>query len=134
MIMWLLWKKKIDNVGKFGENYATRYLKKRGYKILARNWYNAKGKRLGEIDIVARRNDGVIVFVEVKTRVVLHGDQDILPEEQITRSKLHKLERIAQCYMAENSLWADAWQCDAIAVVVKDDVVVDVRYLENIYF
>lgn len=49
--------------GKAGEVLALRYLKKKGYKILERNYTCP----LGEIDIVAR-DKKTIVFVEVKTR------------------------------------------------------------------
>jgi len=50
-------------VGDRGENAVARYLKLRGYRILARN-YTVKS---GEIDIIARRFS-YIVFIEVKTR------------------------------------------------------------------
>ncbi len=46
-----------------GENLAGKFLKKRGYKILKRN-YSGKS---GEIDIIAY-DKGTISFVEVKTR------------------------------------------------------------------
>lgn len=49
--------------GRWGEGVATRFLQRKRYGVLARNW------RAGhdEIDIVAD-DDGVLVFVEVKTR------------------------------------------------------------------
>lgn len=50
--------------GKRGEDLACRFLRKRGYKILHRNF---RGRRGGEIDIVCRDRD-TLVFVEVKTR------------------------------------------------------------------
>lgn len=49
--------------GHLGERLAGRYLARRGWHILARNWSGAGG----EIDIVALRA-GVLAFVEVKTR------------------------------------------------------------------
>lgn len=49
--------------GKIGEDMATEYLNKKGYKILERNFEC----RQGEIDIIALDKDE-IVFVEVKTR------------------------------------------------------------------
>ncbi len=50
--------------GKRGEDLACRFLRRRGYKILYRNF---RGRRGGEIDIVCRDRD-TLVFVEVKTR------------------------------------------------------------------
>ena len=56
-----------DALGLWGEDIATHYLKKKGYKIAGRR---VKSK-YGELDIVAVSNHGVqpeLVFVEVKTR------------------------------------------------------------------
>ena len=50
-------------VGKTGEDLAFRFLKKRGYRILLRN-YTCK---MGEMDIIAQDGD-TLAFVEVKTR------------------------------------------------------------------
>ena len=52
-----------NELGKIGEQKAAEYLKKKGYKILERNY---KYKNL-EIDIIAQRKTD-LVFVEVKTR------------------------------------------------------------------
>ena len=54
---------KDKNTGKAGEDYAAKYLKRRGYLIIARN-YAIVG---GELDIVALKGR-TLVFVEVKTR------------------------------------------------------------------
>ncbi|MDE7279989.1 MAG: YraN family protein, partial [Oscillospiraceae bacterium] len=52
-----------QELGKFGENAVAYYLEKKGYRIVRRN-YRVTG---GELDIIAEK-DGVIAFVEVKTR------------------------------------------------------------------
>ncbi len=49
--------------GRLGEDLTEYYLKRSGYEILKRN-FRIKG---GEIDIIAAK-DGIIAFVEVKTR------------------------------------------------------------------
>ena len=59
--------KKPKSLGQLGEEFAQREYKKRGFKIIAANEYNKKGKRLGEIDFIAK-NNLKIIFVEVKTR------------------------------------------------------------------
>ena len=46
-----------------GEDLATEFLRKKGYKILERNFEANQG----EIDIIAK-DDKELVFVEVKTR------------------------------------------------------------------
>ena len=51
------------NVGKSGELFAEKYLKKRGYLFIARNYWT----QYGEIDLVFLKGFSLI-FVEVKTR------------------------------------------------------------------
>jgi putative endonuclease len=49
--------------GQAGEESAVKALKRKGYKIIERNYRT----RLGEIDVIAEE-DGCLVFVEVKKR------------------------------------------------------------------
>ena len=58
--------------GSFGEWYAAKSLKKKGYKIIARNWRSTKDKRL-ELDLVAIDQE-CLVFVEVEgsIRFLIH--------------------------------------------------------------
>ena len=58
--------------GNWGEGYALKLLKKKGYKILTKNFRCA----LGEIDIIAIDND-TLIFVEVKTRFSRKSDNHI---------------------------------------------------------
>lgn len=53
-----------NQLGKWGEDEAARYLEKKGYTILERNW--KMGHR--DLDIVALSEEGCLVVVEVKTR------------------------------------------------------------------
>lgn len=50
-------------IGRIGEEYTARYLKKQRFKIKETNMRNS----LSEIDIIAE-NKTYILFVEVKTR------------------------------------------------------------------
>lgn len=52
-------------LGRFGEKAAANFLKKKGYRILEKNFRAGKN----EIDIIASRKNE-IVFVEVKTRTL----------------------------------------------------------------
>ena len=53
-------------LGRAGERAAAKYLRKKGYKVLYRNFRAPKG---GEVDLVCRdKNCATLVFVEVKTR------------------------------------------------------------------
>ncbi len=76
--------------GAKGEELATQFLKKNGYKIIERN-FRIRG---GEIDIIAL--DGqTLVYIEVKTRT---NHQFGLPVESVTSSKLNFLIRAAKFY------------------------------------
>lgn len=79
-----------------GEERAGEYLKAKKFKILDRNYRCP----LGEIDLVAER-DGVIVFVEVKTR---SGRGFGEPEEAVTRAKQRKLGQLAEYYLKARRL------------------------------
>ena len=71
---------KHNELGKWGEAEAVRFLEAKGYAILERDW--RFGKR--DLDIVALTEDAcTLVVVEVKTR----GSDDMkAPEEEIGRA------------------------------------------------
>jgi len=96
------------NIGNKGENIACEYLKKQGYKIIARNLYIGKS----ELDIIAK--DGkTLVFVEVKTRFTsLFGS----PVESITESKIKNIIFSAKMYIASYKMYNVAVRFDVIGV------------------
>lgn len=129
--------KKVNHlkIGKKGELEAVEYLKKLGYKILNKNWFNKKGKRLGEIDIVAKDKNDEIVFVEVKSREIKDCNENINPEEQIGYYKMIKLQKIAESYINENNLWDSNWRFDAVSVIFYlDSENSKIEHFENIFF
>jgi len=100
--------------GDMGEKAAAKYLENKGYEILGFNYQNNLGRRLGEIDIIAKEKNE-IVFVEVKSRDMKnYGTVD--PEENITRSKLHKLAKIAWSYLRAHNLEGAPYRFDAVSV------------------
>lgn len=112
-------KRKLGNIG---ENVAVNKLLSEGFLILDRNYL----KKWGEIDIVARGTDGLIHFVEVKSvsrstasitgrRKVPH--ETFRPEENVTRQKIIKLERVIQSWLSEHK-YAGEWQIDVAAVTL----------------
>jgi putative endonuclease len=131
MMKILFWKKTEKNVGQTGENTAVKYLKKKGYSILERNYKNKMGRQLGEIDIIAKMKDEII-FVEVKTRK-MSGNGGSLPEENITYRKLERLNKIASSYIKTNNLWDFSFRFDAISIVIGKNDVFEIRHLENIF-
>ncbi len=124
--------KKKKNLGEHGEDLAVKYLKKNGYKILERNFANTIGRRLGEIDVIARKKKEII-FVEVKTRGLDKRD-NTLPEENITPRKLHKLSKIANNYIKINNLIDAPYRFDAVSVWVSNDYKINkIKHIESIF-
>lgn len=95
-------------IGMRGEKAAARYLKDKGYKILARNWRYQQW----ELDLVCRHG-GTIVFVEVKTRKAGSMTE---PSEALTRAKQAKLVKVASHYLTEHGLWDAPCRFDLAAV------------------
>lgn len=119
------------NLGKEGEDLALRYLRDKGYLIIGRNYANSKGKRIGEIDIIASK-DGSLVFVEVKTRFSTDLE-NCLPEENIGPRKLYKLSRIAEQYLKSRKL-ETSYRFDAISIVVNPETKESrLKHLEHIF-
>ena len=115
-------------IGKIGEDIACNFLKKKGYKIIDRNFK----RKWGEIDIICYKKEMIfnaissmwnknlsgvphgtkIVFVEVKT---LNSNYSLNPEDNLTQQKQKKLIRTCQLYISEKKLDPNMdWQIDAI--------------------
>ena len=98
--------------GQAGERLALGFLKKKGFRILKKNYRNT----FGEIDIVAEEK-GQLVFVEVRT---LKSWQRHLPEETVGPKKQQKISRTAMAYIQEKG-WEDRpARFDVIAVKASD--------------
>lgn len=115
--------------GDIGEKVAEDYLIEKGYKILEKNY---RVKNLGEIDIVCEKGDKLI-FVEVKTRNVLH-ETSFPIGFSISLKKKKNLKRICQLYLiAKECSINHRWQVDAIFINVNRDTGEHkTEHLENI--
>ena len=95
-------------LGKRGERAAEKYLKRRGYIIVARG----ERDRIGELDLVAV--DGrTVVFVEVKTRTSHDAGH---PVEAIDADKQRRMTRVALAYMKRHDLLECPARFDIVAV------------------
>lgn len=99
-----------QDLGKFGEELACRYLKEKGYKIIEQNYH----ARSGEIDIIAKFND-ILVFIEVKTRTNLTFGQ---PEEAINYYKQQKLIKTAEYYLLKHHSLDQNYRIDFVAIEI----------------
>ena len=137
-------------LGKSGEDLACRYLVDKGYKILERNFR----KPWGELDIIAKSPEKILVFVEVKTvrqsspqAVRQFGNQSgngfggaklpdsgIEPEMQMTAAKIKKLKRAATLYAGHYPELIDdrqSWRIDLLALTINEKDCV-IKHYENI--
>ena len=77
-------------LGRRGERAAEKYLRRNGYRIVARN-FRAAG---AEIDLVAMDGE-TLVFVEVKTR---RSRDAGAPEEAVDERKQTRMRRAAEVF------------------------------------
>ncbi|MGN0675443.1 MAG: YraN family protein [Oscillospiraceae bacterium] len=111
-------------LGYFGEKVTTYYLEKKGYKILRRN-FCIKG---GEIDIIAEK-DGIIAFVEVKTR---SPEPLVNGFEAISASKRRLIIKTSEEYSFRFPHDLQP-RFDVVWVTVSDRKVVGFQYIENAF-
>lgn len=112
-------------IGKEGEDLAAEHLKKKGYRILERNYK----KPWGELDIVAQYGNEA-VFVEVKTQN--KGNKFFIrPEENITPFKQKQLIKSAKAYLAFKRGLDKHWRIDVVAVELYGDGLYEIRHIEN---
>ena len=125
--------KNSKNLGFLGEEEAVKYLQNNGYKVLDRNFKNNLGRRLGEIDIIAKdQKENELVFVEVKTREY-EKYKDTDPEENITYAKLRKLAKIANVYLRLKKLENESYRFDAISVWINNKTKeVKIKHIPNL--
>ncbi|MEU9961812.1 YraN family protein [Streptomyces sp. NPDC050982] len=82
-------------LGKYGEELAARRLTESGMTVLQRNW---RSGRAGEIDIVARDGDALVVC-EVKTRRAGTFEH---PMAAVTPVKAQRLRGLAERWLQEH--------------------------------
>ena len=135
-----------NEIGALGEDIACRFLGKRGFEIVERNYR----KKWGEIDIVARETRGLLFrkrkvthFIEVKsvTREMSENDvthetlkYDHRPEDAVHVFKVKRLKRAIQSYLLENEKQKEIeWQFDILAVFLdKNNKKAVVRFTEKL--
>jgi|SRR3989338_4883860 len=121
-----------QKIGELGEDIACRWLGKKGFTIIDRNYT----KKWGEIDIVAERR-GVTHFVEVKSsKRTLSKNEKISdlngnpnnynPAENMHEWKIKRLARAIQTYLMTSkgqkiNQSVGGWQVDLLIVYLDLD-------------
>ena len=114
-----------NELGEIGEEIAAQYLLRQGYKILCRNFFFDKA----EIDIIAQKEQGTLVIVEVKTRNSdFFGD----PQSFVTPGKIKNLVKAANEYVVSKDLDVEV-RFDIIAIL-KNQKVESLEHFENAFY
>lgn len=116
---------KTRSSGNRGEAEVAKYLRKKGYVLLASQWRC----RFGELDLVAKDKQGTICFVEVKLR----GAGSIaLPREFVDQRKQARLRTAAASYLSTHEIEAPA-RFDVAEVYQENNGTLRIEYLENAF-
>jgi putative endonuclease len=98
--------------GAVGELEAYHFLRRNGYRIVARNYRTTTG----EVDLIGWQDD-TLAFVEVKTRLgVEHGR----PEESVTRAKQRQICRVAGQYRSRHRLRDISYRFDIVSIQMEN--------------
>lgn len=115
-----------NELGKWGEEIAEKYLYDNGYVIRERDW--RYGHR--DIDIIALTQDAqTLVFIEVKTR---SSNELTTPEQAIDANKIRNLGIAANSYLKRNDVNADI-RFDVITIVKKRGTEPIIEHIEDAF-
>lgn len=99
-----------ERVWRRGERAAWEHYRRRGFRLVARNWRS----RIGELDLVVER-PGLVVFCEVKARASPSLGS---PFEAVTERKQRKVRALADAFLASAGRGAEACRFDVASVTV----------------
>lgn len=102
-----------QDTGRRGEDLAAAYLQSKGYAMLTRNYRS----RRGELDLVCEK-DGVIVFVEVKTRSSFNYGSGA---EAVNRAKQARIRSLALEYLQDHPICRVDIRFDVISILWHDE-------------
>lgn len=107
-----------------GERAAWEAYRRRGYRLVARNWRCA----LGELDLIVER-DGLVVFCEVKARA---SSMLGAPYEAVTPEKQRKVRAVAEAFLGMRGS-AGRYRFDVASVRLGGRGEAEVRVYEDAF-
>ncbi|MBE6629266.1 MAG: YraN family protein [Ruminococcaceae bacterium] len=104
-----------QDIGRLGEKLAARYLKKQGYRVLARNLHFGKN----ELDLVVK-NKEYLAFVEVKTRTFETAEEAEIhrPALAVNREKRERTLQATRDYLQKHPAHGLCPRLDVIEVAL----------------
>jgi len=107
-----------------GEDLAVKFLKKIGYRIVAKNYKT----QIGEIDIIAKDGD-TTVFIEVKTRT---NDSFGYPFEAVHSGKRQKLKNLALLYLKKQGKELPV-RFDVLSILCAEDGKKEIEHIRDAF-
>jgi putative endonuclease len=118
--------KDIKLLGRWGERRCEKFLVKKGFKTLTRNY----ACNAGEIDLIMVDSDRSIVFVEVKTRL----DEDFAPTETVVnKTKMDRLSHTARYFLTVNEIQNRPYRFDVVTVTLGHRGPAEIRHYKNAF-
>ena len=97
--------------GRYGEWVGEKFLKRRGFSVMHRNWRSSRDRRL-EIDLVCMDVE-VLVFVEIRAR----SENSLVDGySSLNRKKRNALARSIRSFLREESLKAKTYRLDLLEI------------------
>lgn len=112
-----------SSIGRRGEQEAERFLRAKGFKVIARNWRAGKD----EVDLICK-DDEILVFVETRTRRTgaLVGGFD-----SIDARKRKALNRVCCAYIAKLKPPPSSFRLDVVEIEHEKGEILTTRHFEN---
>jgi len=119
-----------ESAGQRGERLAVRRLRRKGHKILARNYRCPAG----EVDVISLDRSAdlgeTVVFVEVKTRA---GSALASPESAVDADKRGRLVRVARYYLAHHDTEDRPVRFDVVSVTLHDRAKPEITHIPDAF-
>jgi putative endonuclease len=112
-----------DRLGRWGQRRCERFLKNKGLRTLTRNF----SCKTGELDLVMVDTDGMLVFVEVKTRA---GEAYVPAEASITSAKKRRMARAARYFQAIHKIDDRLRRFDVVTIILGPSGPPEIRHYE----
>ncbi|MFB3851985.1 MAG: YraN family protein [Acidobacteriota bacterium] len=116
-------KSKNKITGRSGEELALKYLEKKGFKILEKN-FRVRG---GEADLVVKKGENIVV-VEVKTRTT---EKFGPPQSAVNKRKFRRLLLAGTLFCRKKGYSTSVLRIDVISIQFKNGEPL-IRHFENI--
>lgn len=111
-------------LGAEGEKIAEAFLRKKGYRLVERNYRC----RLGEVDLIAL-DRGTVVFIEVKTRSDASFGR---PLEAVPRHKQRRMIKTAMLFISRHRLHDRDARFDVVGVSLEGKAPL-IEHVENAF-